>query len=342
MTQPETNKPEDQKLSTQRINEMAFSFKNSGTLVAALELELFTRVSEGASEPAEVAEKIDMPQESAERLMIACAALDLLEKKGNKYVNVPDTERYLVKGKRAYFGDYLIYQVKNDYDGWKNIASRLRPPKRTYHAMMADPQAARAFTVAGYNSSISAGHKLAKEFNFSNYSLFLDLGGGSGCYSIPAVQRHPNLRAIVFDQPNVVTVTEEFIAQEGVSDRVKTHTGEFFESEFPRGADLISYITPLQAYGKEDVQFLIKKAYDVLEPGGTILIVDYMLNENKTGPITSVFYHLGGVLSQTNPGRVNTGAEFCEYLKKAGCVDMEIREDFLPGSVGMVTGRKPK
>jgi SAM-dependent methyltransferase len=342
MVQQGANEPEGPKLTTQRINEMAFSFRNSAMLIAALELGLFTAVSEGPAGPAEIAEKTGMPVESAERLMITCAALKLLERKGERYVNTPDVDRYLVRGRRTYFGDYLIYQVKNDYDGWKNIASRLKPPQRTYHAMAADPRAARAFTTAGYNSSISVGHKLAKEFDFSRYSLFLDLGGGSGCYSIAAAQRYPHLRTIVFDQPNVVAVAQEFIEQEGVSDRVSTVAGDFFDSEFPRGADLISYITPLQAYGPEDVQFLINKAFDAVEPGGGILILDYMMNEDKTGPMDSVFRHLGGLLSQTDPGYVNTAPEFCEYLKRAGFVDIESRENLIPGSVGMVTGKKPK
>ena len=205
MTQPETNKPASKKLTTQRIMEKTLSFRQTGTIIAGLELELFTRLSEGASEPAEVAEKIGIPAESTERLMIACAALDLLEKKEGKYVNVPDVEKYLVKTNPTYFGDWLIYTVKTEYDGWKNIAGRMRPPRRGYYVTKDDPQAARAFTVAGYNSAISMAHKLAKEFNFSNYKIFLDLGGGSGAYSIAAAQRHPDLQAIVFDFPNVIT-----------------------------------------------------------------------------------------------------------------------------------------
>lgn len=342
MTLPGVNRPKGKKLTTQRINEMAFAFKHTGTLIAALELGLFTAVSEGPAEPVEVAEKTGVPAASTERLMVACAALGLLEKQARGYVNAADVDRYLVRGRPTYFGDYLVYQAKSDYDGWKNIASRLKPPKRTYHAMAADPQAARAFTVAGYNSSISAGHKLAREFDFSRFSLFLDLGGGSGCYSIAAALRYPDLRAIVFDQPNVVVVTQEFIDQAGLSDRVTTVAGDFFDSEFPRGADLVSFITPLQAYGPEDVQFLINKAFDVVEPGGGMLVLDYMMNENKSGPLDSVFRHLGGILSLTDPGYVNTAAEFAGYLKKAGLVDIEGREDFIPGSVGMVTGRKPK
>jgi len=212
---------------------------------------------------------------------------------------------------------------------------------RTYYLMASDPQAARAFTVAGYNASISAGHKLAREFDFSPYSLFLDLGGGSGCYSIAAAMRYSHLRAIVFDQPNVIRVAEEFIGQAGLSDRVKTHAGDFFKDEFPRGADLVAYITPLQSYEAEDVQFLIKKAFDAVEPGGGIIIIDYMLKDDKTGPLDPAFYHLAARFSQANPGRVNSGVEFCEYLGKAGFVDMEVSQ-FLPGVLGRVTARKPK
>ena len=340
MAQVESNKQVGQKLTTQRLNEMAFSFRHSATLVAAIDVGLFTAISEGVHEPAQVAQKLDIPAENIERLMIACAALDLLTKEDNKYNNAPDVEKYLVKTSSTYFGDYLVYQTRADFDSWKNITNLIKPPKARYESLWKDLQAARTFTVAGYNSSISAGHKLAREFNFSDYSLFLDLGGGSGCYSIAACLRHPNLRAIVFDHPYVCVIAEEFIAQAGLSDRIKTHPGNFFETDYPKGADLVSYITPLQVYEKDDVQWLIKKAVNALEPGGTMLIVEYMLNDDKKGPLDSVFRHLMG-LAPGREGRVSTGAEFCEYLEKAGCVDMRVTE-FISGSLGRITGRKPE
>jgi len=327
-------------MTTQRLNEMAFAFRHAATLVAAVDLGLFTAVSEGAHEPEPVAEKLDIPVENTERLMIACATLDLLSKEGNEYHNAPDVERYLVKTSRTYFGDYLVYQTRADWDGWKNITNVVRPPKARYESMWKDAQAARTFTVAGYNSSISAGHKLAREYSFSDHSLLLDLGGGSGCYSIAACLRHPNLRSIILDHPYVCAVAEEFIAEAGLSDRIQTHPGDFFKTDFPRGADLVSYITPLQVYEKDDVQWLVNKAVNALEPGGTMLIVEYMLDDNKTGPPDSVFRHLMG-LAPGREGRVNTGAEFCEFLTNAGCVDTEAVE-FLPGSLGRTTGRKPK
>ena len=228
MTRPKSNKPQGKKLTTQRIMEIGLSFRQSGAMAAALELGLFTEISGGSGRPVELADKIGVRAEATERLMIACAAMKLLEKKRGKYVNAPDVEKYLVKTSPTYFGDWLAYVIKTEYDSWKNIANRLKPPRRGYYATKDDPKAAREFTVAGYNSAISMAHKLAKEFNFSDYKLLLDLGGGSGAYSIAAAQRRPDIRAIVFDFPNICTVADEFIAQNGVSDRVETLAGDFY------------------------------------------------------------------------------------------------------------------
>lgn len=130
MTESETNGTEGQKVTTQRINEMAFAFRNTGTLIAALELDLFTALCEGPKGPAEVAEKTGMPQESVERIMIACSTLKLIETRGAGYVNAPDVDRYLVRGKPSYFGDYLNYQAKNDYP-CHSTRSTTTPPGRT-------------------------------------------------------------------------------------------------------------------------------------------------------------------------------------------------------------------
>jgi len=327
------------RITVQRLNDMGFGYKQAGTLLAAIELGLFTKVAEGLTSPREAGPAMGIPVESADRLMMACAALDLLEKKEGRYENLPDVDRFLVRTRPTYFGDYLVYQCKSEYDLWKNLADLLKPPKGTYDAIAADPERARAFTTAGYEAAISSAHKLAKEFDFSRYSLWLDLGGGSGAFAIAAATRHPNLRAIVFDFPNIVAVAEEFIAKAGLTDRIKIHAGNFVTDPFPEGADLVSYITPLQSYEKQEVQFLLKKAFDALKPGGGIIVIDYMLYDDKTGPLDPVFHHLMGV-TPNHRGRVNSGAEFCQYLGAAGFVDMEV-SDFITDITGRVTARKP-
>ena len=342
MTTLITNKQTEKKLTIERLNDIAFAYKQSGTLIGAIELNLFTAVSEcgGPTDPTTIAKKIDMSVDAVERLMIGCAALGVLEKTGDKYTNAPDVEKFLVRTSRTYFGDFLVYQGKTEYDQWKSIATYLKPPQKGYDMIASDPGAARDFTVAGYNAAISSAHKLAKEFDFSRHSLWVDLGGGSGAYAIAAATRHSDIQVIVLDFPNVVAVAEEFIANAGLSERIKTKAGNFVTDEFPKGADLISYITPLQSYEKDEVVFLLKKAFDAVQPGGSIIVIDYMMNNEKTGPLDPVFHHLSGAI-QNSPGRVNSEAEFCEYLAIAGFVDMEVSE-FIPSVTSKIIARKPK
>lgn len=320
---------------------MAFAFKKTGTLLAAIELGLFSVISEGIGRIGEMAVKIGIPAEGLERLLIACQALDLVQKKGDAFVNVEDVERYLVRGKPTYFGDYLLYQAKEEYDPWKNLANTLKPPKELYYFLKEDAAAARRFTVAGYNASISLAFKMAKEFDFSRYSLFLDLGGGSGCYSIAATTVHKNLKALVFDFPNVLEVTREFINKHGLGDRIKTQPGDFMEDDLPQvGADLAAFITNLQSYNPEKKLFLLKKAYNALKPGGTLLIMDYMLSDDKSGPLDPAFMNLAQFSVRGSGGQVFSGAEYCECLTKAGFIKSEARW-LQTHMLGMAYGHKP-
>lgn len=339
-----SKKPREKRLTTQNLTYMAFAHRQSGTLIASIELDLFNQVSKGAETVPEVAKALNLTEDKADKLVTACTALGLLEKRGGSYYNSPEVDRYLIRGKPKYIGDWYVHQFKSEYDNWKDVAVAIRRPTSLtgmYQAMMhGNADTIRAFTVAGYNSSIAAGYKLARDFDFSPFSLFLDLGGGSGCYSIPPVQSNPNLCAIVFDFPLVCEVTEEFIAQAGLSDRITTQTGDFIVDELPEGADLVSIIGNLHAYTLEETEFLIDKAFRAISPGGSMIIIDYMLNEEKTGPLEAALYHLMSA-TRANKGWIKSVAEVSEFMTRAGAVEIDIQE-FIPGSTSRVTGRKPK
>jgi len=347
MPQSSTDKPQDEKLTAARISDMAFAFWQTGILIAAIELDLFTAISEGHYTPAGIAERIKVPEDSVDRLMGACAGLRLIEKKDGKFINTPDVEMFLVKGKPSYCGDFFAIQAKADFNGWNDIATGLRQsvptekkPKKGYY--FENPQSARDYAASLFNLGFEGAQEFAMQFDFSRYSLFLDLGGGSGTFSIAAAQKHPHLNAIVFDYPDVVAIAEDFINKAGVSDRVKTVSGNFLDTEFPSGADLAGYFRCLQTYGPEDVQFLVNKAFNAIEPGGVFIIMDYMLNKDKIGPSESLIRHLQqrGIWYE-NPGYINTETEFREYLTKAGFIDIVVI-DLQDGPMGFVYGKKPK
>lgn len=333
-------------LKTERMTDIALAYKKSCTLMTALDLELFTHIASGADTLELIAKKLGLDAEGVDRLLTVCKAVQLIREVNGRYVNMSDVERYLVKGSRTYFGDYLNFIGRRDYDGWADLTANLTAPRgeardeRTYLATMDQPDYAREFTEVGYEASLPLGHKLAKEFDFGRYRRWLDIAGGSGCYSIAACERYPALQSVVMDLKNVLPITVEFVRRHGLENRISTLKGNFLEPGLPGGFDLVSFITPLQGYMPDKVILALKHARDALVPGGTILIIDYMLNEEKTGPIDPAYVNLFGIRSGQYLNRVNTGAEWAAFLTEAGYEDPQ-RGWFTPHQLGLVTACNP-
>lgn len=334
--------------NSERLNEMAFSFKKSQAMVAALECGLFTALSKGASTPQEIGVHCGVDPETANRLLIICKAMDLVRELNGRNVNLDDVERFLVQEKPTYFGDYLRFTVPTEYDEWQGFAANLseassaKPPSKLYEGDLDDPDRARAFTTAGYNSSIALAHRLAKRFDFSRFSHWLDFAGGSGCYAIAACERHAGPRVTVKDHPNVIPVTREFIAEHGLEQRITALPGDFLKVEdYPGDCDLISYITPLHWYLRDDVLKALRLAFDALPPGGGILIVGYMLNDDHSGPVDPAFYHLQAIRDGHYTGHVPSGPEYLSYLREAGFVDAKY-DWLLANRLGQIEAHKPE
>jgi ubiquinone/menaquinone biosynthesis C-methylase UbiE len=330
----------EKKIGTERIQNIGYGFKHAAVLWAAIELSLFTRISEGASTIEEIAAACGISPLNAERLVVACTALGLLEKADGRYANAPDVEEYLVEGKKRYFGAWSLIG-KADFADWVNLGERLsssEPPSvlGIYEKLM--PEQHEMLTRAMFNVGLGAGHKLAKQFDFSNHKLVLDLGGGSGAYCVALCRRFPNLKAIVFDFPEVCRVTDELISDSGLSDRIKTQPGDFTKDAFPAGVDAIMLNGNLTQYGPDEVRAITRKAYQVLPKGGFMHIIAENLNDQKTGPLIAATWSMHEALLGSK-GRAHSNAEVVQYLKGAGFTDITATE-FVHHILERVTGWK--
>ena len=329
-------------LKTERMTDLALAYKKSCTMLTGLDLGLFTKISEGVDTLEGLAGALELDAERIDRLLTVCKAVELVREVDGRYVNLSDVERYLVKGKRGYFGDYLTYIARRDYSAWAALTDNLTAEvsevvdERTYMASMSDPNQAREFTEAGYEASLPLGHKLAKEFDFGRFRRWLDIAGGSGCYSIAACERYSELQTVVVDLPEVLPITREYVAKHGLEERISTAEGDFLEPGLPAGFDLASFITPLQGYMPDKVITALRNARTSLEPGGTILIIDYMLNDAKSGPLDPAYVNLFGIRQGQYLNRVNTGEEWRSFLETAGYRDVEVSW-FTPHQLGLVT-----
>jgi predicted TPR repeat methyltransferase len=197
---------------------------------------------------------------------------------------------------------------------------------------------ARALHEATYSIGMGAGRRFVRQCDLSGRRLILDLGGGSGCYSICAANAHPQIRAIVFDLPPVAVVAEEFIAKHGLTDRIRAVGGDFTADALPEGADIAIMASNLPQYGRELVRKVVSRVHDALAPGGEMHLVGEMLWPEKDGPPAPALWGLAEALDHST-GVAHSEREVVEYLEGAGFRNVSVNE-FVPGSLTRVTGTK--
>jgi SAM-dependent methyltransferase len=169
-----------------------------------------------------------------------------------------------------------------------------------------------------------------REVDLSSRKKILDLGGGSGAYSIVAALTHPDITAVVLDLAPVVEVAREFIAENGVADRVTAEVCDFTRDPFPRGADIILMNSNLP---------VIDKAFAALEPGGEMFICGEMIADDWRGPLIPAMCGLMGVTSNTNAW-AHSISDCIGYFEDAGFEDVLV-DEFIPEVLHRLRGRKP-
>ena len=333
-----------QSTGTLRLQNLAHAYKQAGALKAAIKLDLFTAVSEGARAISQIAQKTGLSCRNAQKLADVCSALGLLEVKAGTYSNATDVERYLVKGRKGYVGAWLMDGAER-FNLWADIApilqsNKLPTPEGIYAEAWKDVEAASRLNRATYSIGLGAGYRLAHTLDFSACSLLLDLGGGSGCYSIAITSSYPNMKAIVMDYPTICTSAEEFIAEASLSDRITTHPGDLLTIDFPSGADVMIMSSNLPDFSSPGLVTVYCKAFKAMKKGGMIIILGEALYDDRSGPLEPALWHLDQAL-RGGLGESHTISEVCCLLTEAGFKDCEVSE-FVPGLLTRFIAYKAK
>ncbi|MBV8193695.1 MAG: hypothetical protein JO339_41200, partial [Alphaproteobacteria bacterium] len=228
------------RLDTTRLQRMAQAYWESAALMAAVELDVFTAIGRGHDTIATVAKAVDITERNAERLLTALTAMTLLERDGERFANAADVQRFLVKDSERYAGPWILF-TKPRWNAYGELSQRLR--SRTENRLGAyetfTVEDARRYHAATYSIGMGAARLFSRSVDLAGRKLMLDLGGGSGAYSIVATKSFPGLKAIVLDLPPVVVVTKEYIGANGATDRVDTLAGDFTRTPFPSSVDVV-------------------------------------------------------------------------------------------------------
>jgi SAM-dependent methyltransferase len=325
------------------LSAIAYGFMGSQALFAALELDLFTALSDEPCGLDDLAKRLGAPAGPLSVLLSACLALGLLTWDGQRYRNSRAAQRFLVSTARSYVGDYYLRQISAVlYDRMHLIRALLRgePTEAlAYATTLNSPQVTEEFIRGQHGGSLAPASRLARTLDLSRYARFLDLGGGSGAFAIEAVKRYPWMSAVVFDLPQVVVVTEKFIQESGLEKRITCASGDLRIDPWPGGADLILLSYIISCYEPETLKALLKRSLAYLPSGGGLLIHDFALFANRSAPLNTALF-LFGELSVSAQTHSYTVEELGSAMQEAGFADVVI-QPYLPDLTFLVSGHKP-
>jgi hypothetical protein len=328
------------RLDTARLQKIALAYWESAALMAAVELEVFTAIAHGHDTVAAVAGAVDISERNAERLLTALVAMTLLERQGGRHINAPDVQRFLVKDSERYAGPWILF-TKPRWPAFGELGQRLRRKQETRLGAYVDfsVEDARRYHAATYSIGMGAARLFSRSVDLSGRKLMLDLGGGSGAYSIVATETFPGLKAIVLDLPPVTVVANEYIAQNQATGRVTTLAGDFTETEFPGGVDVVVMASNLPQYEPVLIKLVVGKAFAALVPGGEMHLIGETLDDDRKGPLSAALWGLNEAV-QGSTGLAHTESDVKGYLQRSGFVDVAAHS-FVPGVLSRVAGRKP-
>ena len=329
------------------IMQVGMGFWPSKTLLSAVELGLFTRLGSDSRTGEDIAEQLDLRSRAVYDFLDGLVALRLLERDGHGpqacYRNTPETALFLDQTSPAYIGGILEMANARLFGFWGGLTEALRTGspqneiKATGHSMFeelyADPDRLEQFVRA--MSGISAGnfHALADKFDFARYQTVCDIGGATGQLSIILAERHPHLRCTSFDLEVVEPIAARAIKEAGVEDRVITASGDFFADPLP-SADVITMGMILHDWNLNRKLQLIRAAYDALSPGGALIVVENLIDDERRENVFGLMMSLN-MLIEFGDAFDFTGADFRGWCEEAGFRSVEVLPLAGPASAGI-------
>ena len=321
--------------SPARIRELA-AFQQSRILLSAYELDLFTALGSESRSAGEVAAVLGTDERATDRLMNALCALELLEKNAGRFANTPLSAQFLVRGKPDYMAG-LMHTV-HLWDSWSTLTQAVQQGRSVGGPLEErDEGWFRAFIDAMHGRAQRQAPAVAALLDLSRVDRALDVGGGSGVFAMAIARACEGISATIFDLPNVVVLTRDYIAREGLSDRVDTAAGDYHIDDLGSGFDLVFLSAIIHSNSFEQNQDLIQKCARALNPGGQVVVQDFIVDEDRTRPAFAALFALN-MLVGTQAGDTYTESEVRAWMEAAGLAEID-RQDTDFGTT-LITGRK--
>jgi len=321
--------------------QLSGSYWATCTLHAAVKLDVFTALGGRKRTAAELASDGNLSLRGLGMLLDALCALELLTKEGEAYAAVPAATHFLDKSSPAYLG-HIIMHHHHLVDGWARLDEAVRSGEPVRNRVSHDaPEVEReSFLLGMFNLAMLNAPKVAAQVDLGGRRRLLDLGGGPGTYAIHFCQHHPQLQATIFDLPSTRPIAEQTVAKFALEARIDFVAGDFVEDPLPSGFDVAWLSHVLHGEGEVACARLLQKAVAALEPGGQLLVQEFILEGERTAPLFPALFSLN-MLIGTTQGQAYSEPQLRQMLAAAGLTNVARLPLEMPNGSGIVSGIKP-
>jgi precorrin-6B methylase 2 len=318
------------------ILETGFAFWSSKVLLTAVEFGVFTRLAGRPMTGAELGAEVGIHPRGVSDFFDALVALGFLDRDGDgptaSYFNTPAGSLYLDRNSPRYVGGILEMLNARLFKFWNDLPEALRtgkPQNETkygqrgmFEEVYSELPRLEQFIGAMTGLSRINFEAFAEKFDFSPYQTLCDIGGATGLLAVEVARRHPHLKCVSFDLPEVEPIARKSIAAAGLSLQVTTAAGSFFTDPLPR-ADIITMGMILHDWNLDQKMQLIRAAYDALPPGGALVAIEALIDDARRVNAFGLLMSLN-MLIEFGEAFDFTGADFRGWCTEVGFRRFEV------------------
>jgi len=318
------------------ILQTAFSFWSSKVLLTAVEFDLFSKLGGRKLTAEELGTELDIHARGRADFFDALVAMRFLERDGDgpqaRFANTAEGAIFLDRSSPRYIGGILEMLSVRLFKFWHDLPAALRTgkpqneikhgQKGMFEELYSDLPRLEQFMGAMTGLSRINFEALAEKFDFSRYDTLCDVGGATGLLSVEVARRHPGIRCISFDLPAVEPIAMKSIEAAGLSERISTASGDFFEDPLPK-ADVITMGMILHDWNLERKMHLIRSAYDALPPGGALLAIEALIDDARRENVFGLLMSLN-MLIEFGDAFDFSGADFRQWCGEIGFTRFEV------------------
>lgn len=312
------------------ILQTAFAFWSSKVLLTAVEFGVFSKLGNRRVTGAELGAELDLHPRGISDFFDALVAMNFLDREGDgpsaKYFNTPAGALYLDSGSPRYVGGWLVMLNERLFKFWHNLPEALRTgkpqneathgQKGMFEKLYEELPRLEQFMGAMTGLSRINFEAFAAKFDFSKFKTLCDIGGATGLLCIEVAKKHPHLQCVSFDLPLVEPIARKHIAAAGLSGRIGTASGDFFEDSLPK-ADLITMGMILHDWNLEKKMQLIRAAYDALPPNGALVAIEALIDDARRENVFGLLMSLN-MLIEFGDAFDYSGADFRKWCAEVG------------------------